>query len=232
VLSAQPDRCVERPVIDPAGGVSDHPRPGDEPDPERRSPGRRDGDGPAPVDGFPPDHDAPGSRWWRIPMALAFAAFAAFWVWALFFASKEAVNKIGDREWAARAEQICVAAEVERVALADPTRFDPNDPDNRDQVLRLADNLDTATDLLEEMLNEVVSVAPNDPKGADIVPRWESEYRTYLRDRRTFTADLREDNIRPFSETAVDGVPISERLATFAGDNEMPSCSPPYDMPT
>ena len=31
----------------------------------------------------------------------------------------------------------------------------------------------------------------------------------------------------PFTETAVDGVPISERIETFAGDNEMPSCAPP-----
>ena len=29
----------------------------------------------------------------------SFAGFAAFWIWALFFASKEAVNRIGDRAW-------------------------------------------------------------------------------------------------------------------------------------
>ena len=50
-------------------------------------------------------------RFWRGLIIVAVAGLAAFWVWALFFASKEAVNKIGDREWAARAEAICGRAE-------------------------------------------------------------------------------------------------------------------------
>jgi hypothetical protein len=165
-------------------------------------------------------------------MLLVLVAFAAFWVWALFFATKESVNKIADREWAARAEQICVAAERERLRLTDLTEFDPRDPERREELLGLADNLDRATDILEEMLNDVVSVTPTDPKGVDIVPLWEADYRTYLGDRRRFTSDLRAGVVESFSETAVDGIPITEKLAAFAGDNEMPTCSPPYDMPT
>lgn len=203
-----------------AGDVSDQPAARDEP---TRPPGA--------ADGFPPATHSPGSRWWRIPMLVALAAFAAFWVWALFFASKEAVNRIGDREWAARAEVICAAAETERVALADFTRIDPADPENRDELLALAANLDRATDILEEMLNDVVAVPPNDPKGIAIVPQWEADYRTYLRDRRRFTAGVRAGETGPFTETAVTGIPISERVETFASDNEMPSCAPPYDMP-
>ena len=181
--------------------------------------------------GFPPDSASPRSRWWRIPMLLALGAFAAFWVWALFFASKEAVNKIGDREWAARAEAICAAAEQERRQLADFSRFDPDDPAMQGQLLGLANNLDAATDLLAQMLDDVVAVAPTDAKGAEIVPLWEADYRTWLDDRRAFTEDLRRGEVRAFSETAVDGIPISDKIATFAGDNEMPSCSPPTDMP-
>jgi len=181
--------------------------------------------------GFPPDSASPRSRWWRIPMLLALGAFAAFWVWALFFASKEAVNKIGDREWAARAEAICAAAEQERQQLADFSRFDPGDPAMQGQLLGLANNLDTATDLLARMLDDVVAVAPTDAKGAEIVPLWEADYRTWLDDRRAFTGDLRRGEVRAFSETAVDRIPISDKIATFAGDNEMPSCSPPTDMP-
>ena len=40
-----------------------------------------------------------------------------FWIWALFFASKEAVNKIGDEAWAARAETICADTRVQLRAL-------------------------------------------------------------------------------------------------------------------
>ena len=50
----------------------------------------------------PPATD-PRSRFpWRILLGIVVALFAAFWVWALFFASKEAINKIDDRDRAAR----------------------------------------------------------------------------------------------------------------------------------
>jgi len=203
-------------MIERSGELSDQPVAGE--------PGRR-------ADGFPPSTESPPSRWWRIPMVLVLVGFAVFWVWALFFASKESINKIGDREWAARAEQICTAAKAERIELTDFTRIDPGDPEMRDEVLALADNLDHATDILEEMLNDLVSVAPSDPKGAEIVPLWEQDYRTYLSDRRRFTDEIRAGSTAPFTETAVDGIPISEKIETFAGDNEMPTCAPPYDMP-
>lgn len=190
------------------------------------------GDHPAGTGGFPPETESPGSRWWRVPMLLVIAGFAAFWVWALFFASKEAVNRIEDRGWAERAEQICATAREQRLELTNFTEIDPDDPAQRELVLTLADNLDAATDILETMLNDVVAVSPVDPKGAEIVPLWESDYRAYLNDRRVFTEDLRSGNIRGFSETAIDGLPISEKIETFAGDNEMPSCAPPYDMPS
>lgn len=165
-------------------------------------------------------------------MLLVLVGFAAFWVWALFFASKEAVNKIDDRGWAERAEQICATAKDERLELTDFRQIDPDDPEQRELVLTLADNLDAATDILEEMLNDVMAVMPSDAKGQEIVPLWEADYRTYLDDRRVFADDLRAGDIRGFSETAIDGLPISEKIETFAGDNEMPSCAPPYDMPS
>jgi membrane protein YdbS with pleckstrin-like domain len=51
--------------------------------------------------------ERPASRWRvlaRIALVVGLVCFAAFWVWALFFASKEPINRIGDRAWAARAE--------------------------------------------------------------------------------------------------------------------------------
>ncbi len=155
------------------------------------------------------------------------ALFVTFWVWALFFASKEAVNKIGDRAWAERAESICAAATVERVALSDYREIDQAGPD---LIAERADVVDTATDILEAMLDDVVAVTPTDPKGIEVVPMWEADYRTFLQDRRNYTAQLRAtgENL-PFYETAIT-IPISEKVATFAGDNEMPSCSPPSDL--
>lgn len=183
------------------------------------------------ADGFPPDQDSPRSALWRIPMAIAAAAFVAFWVWALFFASKESINRVGDREWAARAEAICAAAQAERHELQDFRRFDPTDPESLPLLVEFADNLDRATEIVEEMLDDVVAVLPNDPKGAEIVPMWEADYRTFLEDRRLFTATLREGRVVRFTETRADRLPISEKVATFAVENEMNSCAPPIDIP-
>jgi hypothetical protein len=166
---------------------------------------------------------------WRIAIGVVIAAFAGFWIWALFFASKEAVNRFGDREWAARAESICLEADEDRRALADYREVDENDPA---MLAERGDLLDRVTDVIEGMLDEVVAVAPSDEKGRAIVPLWEADYRTYLEDRRRFADELRAGHNDPFRETAVDGIPISEKLETFAGDNDMPACAPPHDLAT
>jgi hypothetical protein len=166
-------------------------------------------------------------RFWRTVILVAVAGLAAFWVWALFFASKEAVNKIGDREWAARAESICDIAQAEREQLVDERRLDTDDPA---MLAERAAIVDEATTIVESMLDDVVAVPPNDDKGLAIVPQWEADYRTYLENRRAFTERLRDGQNEPFTETAVDGIPVSEKLEQFAGDNDMPSCAPPHDL--
>ena len=164
---------------------------------------------------------------WRYVILVVVVLFAAFWIWALFFASKEAVNKIDDAAWAARAEGICVDAKAERMKLIDMRKIEEDD---RAMLAERADIVDRATDIVEQMLNAVVSVPPTDAKGQAIVPDWETDYRRYLEDRRDFADELRAGRNEPFAETAVDGIPISEKLATFAGDNRMPTCSPPIDL--
>jgi hypothetical protein len=151
-------------------------------------------------------------------LAVGLVAFATFWIWALFFASKEAVNKIGDDAWAARAESICADYDPQIRAVA--TRADA------DLTVR-ADLVVESTDLLSAMLDEIVAVEPSDPKGRGIVPDWEDDYRTLLQDRYRYAEQLRSGQNVPFTETAVNGVPITERIETFAGDNEMPTCAPP-----
>lgn len=141
-----------------------------------------------------------------------------FWVWALFFATKEAVNRIEDREWAERAETICVDYDLRLRAL--------DDRKSADLDVR-AGLVDESTDLLSSMLDEIVAVTPSDEKGRAIVPDWESEYRTLLADRYRYADQLRAGENVPFTETAVNGVPVTERLEKFALDNEMPTCAPP-----
>lgn len=168
----------------------------------------------------------------RVVLALVIVGFVAFWTWALFFASKEAVNKIDDRAWAERAERICAEANESRSELSDYRSIgDVDDAALAELIRERADIVDRATDIVEQMLDDVVAVEPADAKGRAIVPQWEAEYRSYIASRRTYADDLRAagENL-PFYEPGADGIPISERLATFAGDNEMPSCAPPSDL--
>jgi hypothetical protein len=166
--------------------------------------------------------------WVRALLTLIVIGFAAFWIWALFFASKESVNRIDDRAWAERAEQICVDATEARIELTDLTRIDQAGPE---LIMRRAAIVDESTDILERMLDDVVAVDPSDEKGRGIVPLWEEEYRTYLQDRRNYADRLRAsgENL-PFTETPVQGIPISERLTTFAAENDMLACAPPIDL--
>ncbi len=169
-----------------------------------------------------------GRRWiGRIAIAVFAVTMIGFWIWALFFASKEAINKIEDRAWAARAEAVCVAATEERGELMDLRRVDTSD---LEQMRERAALVDRSTDVLEAMLDDVTAVEPADDKGRAIVPLWEDEYRQYLGNRRDFAEALRRGENVPFRETEVGGIPISERLETFAVDNEMRSCRPPRDL--
>lgn len=164
----------------------------------------------------------------RILLTVVVAGFAAFWIWALFFASKEAVNRIDDRDWAARGELICVDATEQRLELTDLRTIADGGPE---LIIERAAVLDDATDILDQMVDDLIAVPPSDVKGQGIVPLWEADYRIYLQDRRNYSDQLRQtgENL-PFYETKVDAIPISERIATFAVDNEMPSCAPPYDL--
>lgn len=154
----------------------------------------------------------------KVTLVTGVGLFAAFWIWALFFASKEAVNKIDDRAWAERAEAICAEVEVELDAFEQQASADLD--------VR-AGLVEESTDLLSQMLDDITAVPPTDEKGRAIVPDWEADYRQLLEDRYRYAEQLRNGDDGPFTETAVRGVPITERIETFAGDNEMPSCAPP-----
>jgi hypothetical protein len=178
---------------------------------------------PAPVEEHRP------KPWVRLGLTLLMLSFAAFWIWALFFASKEAVNKLDDGGvWAAQAEQRCLTARQEMLELTDLRSIIDVDAA---LIRERADIVDKATDILERMLDDIVAVVPSSEKGRAIVPMWEADYREYLTNRRQFADQLRAtgENL-PFYESRAGRLPITERIATFAGDNEMSTCSPPNDL--
>jgi hypothetical protein len=164
----------------------------------------------------------------RVVVIFALVCFAVFWTWALFFASKTPINRIGDTAWAARAEQICADADAERLELADFREMREATPE---LVRERAGIVDRATDILERMLDDVVAVTPSDAKGQDLIPQWEDDYRGYIESRRVFADTLRETGENSaFYEPQADSIPVSEKLETFAADNDMASCAPPRDL--
>jgi len=169
----------------------------------------------------------PGRVIVRAGLGLVVAVIAAMWIYALFFASKESVNRIGDGDWTSRAEATCATAKADRAALADLRRIDDAGPD---ALARRADLVDAATDGLARAIAEVGERMPRDAKGAAIVPLWLADYDVYIADRRAYADALRRGDNSPFSETTTEGLPVSEKLATFAADNDMPSCRPPMDL--
>ena len=108
--------------------------------------------------------------------------------------------------------------------MAVDLEFDPDDPA---LLAEHADLVDQATDIVEEMLDDVVAVAPTDDKGVASCRCGRPTTARSSRTGATYTDRLRAGDTDPFTETAVDGIPISEKLEQFAGDNEMPSCAPP-----
>jgi hypothetical protein len=80
-----------------------------------------------------------------------------------------------------RAEQICAEANEARLELSDYRSIvDGDDAQIVALVRERADIVDRATDIMEQMLDDVVAVEPLDEKGRAIVPQWEAEYRSYL----------------------------------------------------
>lgn len=164
----------------------------------------------------------------RIGLTIVCIPIAAMWVYAFGFASRESVNKIGDTAWQARAQAICLEAQNFRFSLEDLSEMDPTDTN---AMAKKADIVDKATDSLEAAINKIAEVSPTDEKGKAIVPNWIADYRVYIENRRQFSEDLRTATRRPyFSETEVEGVPISERIGKFARENDMKACQPPVDL--
>jgi hypothetical protein len=163
----------------------------------------------------------------RTVIGLSIIGLVAMWVYAFGFASKEAVNKIDDQAWTQRAEEICKQAEEERLALADLRQISDAGPNALNDR---ADLVDKATDTLEIAITKIAEVSPTDPKGKAIVPMWIADYIQLIKDRRDYTALLRTGVNEPFSESMFEGLPISEKISTFAADNRMTSCKIPMDL--
>lgn len=163
----------------------------------------------------------------RMAKVLAVAFIAWMWFFAFVIASRESANNIKDKEWSARSEKTCAAAGARRGELADLSKIDPDDPRVVKEKGRI---IDLATDTIEDALDEIEKDSPATAKGRELVPEWLADYRTYIRNRREYAASLGTGVISEFTESQIEGIPISEKIGKFARENHMPSCQPPRDL--
>ena len=163
----------------------------------------------------------------RSLLAIVSLTIAAFWIWALFFPPKESVAKLSDEAWTERAESICRDANLARNELADSRRLDDVGEGALDQR---ADLIDRATDIVEQMLDDVAAVTPTGPDDIALVETWLSYYRILVSDRRDYTDVLRSGENPPFPEAMIDGAPVSEYINDFTVANRMKACSSPADL--
>lgn len=164
----------------------------------------------------------------RTLLGIISLGIATFWIWALFFPqTKQSVAKIDDEAWTVRAEQICRTANVERDTLADLRRID----EVGDGALsQRADLIDRATDIIDQMVSDVMALPPSSPTDVALVDSWASYYRQWIEDRRVYSGVLRTGENPPFSESMIDGSPITEYINDFTVANRMKPCSAPTDL--
>jgi len=161
----------------------------------------------------------------RSGLTMVIIAMLAMWIYGFFFSPRESINKIGDQEWSANAELVCKQAKLDLFELADYRLITSSE-----DLIERAKLVSEANLILKAMVDNIALRIPTDEKGQAIVPLWLADYNTHLLDRDAYAKQLAEGQNLPFAETQIDGLPISEKIATFANDNRMPACAPPRDL--
>lgn len=176
---------------------------------------------------------APRHGWFvRILLIAICAVLAAMWVYYFLFASDTGVYQLQDKSWREKASTICVAAQAERTALVDTEEGFISNPTD-EQMLQRADIVEQATDIVEQMLNDILAIPVDNDDDRLRLETFEENYRIVIADRRRYIATLRELKLEPYNETIVGGGPVSNVVLDFTAGvkgNDVPECSPPGEL--
>ena len=176
---------------------------------------------------------APKHNWFvRILLIVVCVALAAMWVYYFAFASDTGVYQLQDTSWREQASPICVAAQAERGELVDTDGGYISNP-TPEQFMQRAEVVEQATDIIEQMLNDIVAIPVNNDDDRLRLATFEENYRLVIADRRRYSATLRELKLQPYNETIVGGGPVSNVVLDFTAGvkgNDVPECSPPGEL--
>ncbi|MDO8390022.1 MAG: hypothetical protein Q7V57_06005 [Actinomycetota bacterium] len=178
------------------------------------------------------DEAPKGKLWVKIVLAVGCLAVAAMWIFAIFLSDDKGVYRIEDSSWRPQALKICAAADAAVVALADTEQGFITEP-TPEQMAQRADLADQATDILDQMVTDLVAIPVDNDDDRTRLATFEENYRIVIADRREYTAALREGRNIDYSETVVGGGPVTNVITDFTAGvkgNEVPLCSPPGDL--
>jgi membrane-associated HD superfamily phosphohydrolase len=179
----------------------------------------------------PPEQ--PRTRAWvKVGLAICCAIVASMWIYYFFFATDKGVYQMQDKTWRVAASKICKAASTEREALTDTSEGYITNPTHA-QMLQRADIVDKATDILEQMLDDIVAIPVDNSDDVARLQTFDENYRIVISDRRRYTARLRKFELTPYDETLVAGGPVSNVVLDFTAGvkgNAVPECSPPGEL--
>lgn len=161
-------------------------------------------------------------------MLAVVVSFVGIWGYILYLSvfqgRAEPRDHLDDTRWVETAEATCAptAAAVDRLPFA-------SEMETLDQR---AEILDTATDELERMVDQLRGlVPPANPEEARAVGRWLDDWEEYNRNRRAYAENFRRGQDEPFVVTDRGGYHIDVIVEDFATKaNDMPSCAPPDDV--
>lgn len=175
----------------------------------------------------------PLRRWpVRVGLGLGCAAIAAMWIFAIWGPDPPPVYQIEDPTWRPAALEICAAADEAIVALADTSEGFITEP-TREQMTQRADLADQATDILDQMITDLVAIPVVGDDDRLRLDTFEENYRIIIEDRRRYTAALRLGRNIDYTETVVGGGPVTNVITDFTAGvkgNDVPLCSPPGDL--
>jgi hypothetical protein len=162
-------------------------------------------------------------RWYHGVLVIVLALIALMWIYAFFVASSANLNRVADKAWAARNEQLCASAKAKIDAL--PPARTAKTPIERANVLDQANGY--VADLIDLLKANKISGSTRD---GHLVQLWLADWDLYLSNRRDYAAVLHKNLDRAFAVSLRDGTPITERLDGFADINNMVSCETPGDV--
>ncbi|MCB0985812.1 MAG: hypothetical protein R2694_06840 [Ilumatobacteraceae bacterium] len=184
----------------------------------------------------PGDGPAPRRRrpWVLAFFAVGTALILSVWVYAFTLAPDKGVYRLDDPNWVDSARAVCADARQQLEALTDTGGGVIQTP-TLEQMQQRAALVDQATDIVEEMLNDLMAIPVTSDRDRDILGVFEKYYRIVISDRRHYADELRAGNNVRYSESVVEdaGGPVTNVITDFTAGvkgNDVPACSPPNDL--